>query len=303
LVKEEKRKYRFSSSLPFEEGCEGDKSQNKSKLLTVLMNRRGIDNMDLNITLLIAVAFVFVIAFVFSMFGQGGGSVYSPLLILLGYPPLLSTSTSLVLNLITSVSAGYVFYRKKMVDIKTSLIFAPGISIGAFIGGALAKFVNTRILLWLFVIFLTTLGARMFYTYWEKEKDEKTLPNLSTAMYVLIALFGFAVGVISGLLGVGGGILIVPFMVYVCKYPTKFAAGASHLIISFSALAGIIGHAATHRLDIPLIILTGLAVLIGGNLGARVSMKVNPKMIRAGLGLLMWLLAAQLVAKLMGVSL
>ena len=257
--------------------------------------------MDINVTLLLAVIFVFVIAFIFSMFGQGGGSVYSPLLILLGFPVLLSTSTSLVLNLITSVSAGYIFYRNKMIDFKTSLIFAPGISIGAFMGGALAKYVNTRILLWLFVFFLTALGARMVYTYWEKGKAEEKVPkSLSTAMYVLIAFFGFAVGIISGLLGVGGGILIVPFMVYICKYPTKFAAGASHLIISFSALAGIIGHAASHRMDIPLILITGVAVLIGGNLGARVSMKVKTKMIRAGLGLLMWALAVQLVVKLLG---
>ena len=102
----------------------------------------------------------------------------------------------------------------------------------------------------------------MVYTYWEKGRvEEKPPKSFSTAMYALIAFFGFAVGVISGLLGVGGGILIVPFMVYVCKYPTKFAAGASHLIISFSALAGIIGHAASHRLDIPLILITGVAVL------------------------------------------
>jgi len=128
--------------------------------------------MDINITLLLAVISVFVIAFVFSMFGQGGGSVYSPLLILLAYPVLLSTSTSLVLNLITSVSAGYIFYRNNMIDFKTSLIFAPGISVGAFMGGALAKFVNTTILLWLFVFFLVGVGARMVYTYWEKGKVE-----------------------------------------------------------------------------------------------------------------------------------
>jgi len=253
-------------------------------------------------TLLLTTVFVFVIAFIFSMFGQGGGSVYSPLLILLAYPVLLSTSTSLVLNLITSLSAGYIFYRNKMIDFKTSLIFAPGISIGAFMGGSLAKFINTTFLLWLFVLFLFGVGARMLYAYWEKGKVEEKAPeNFSTGMYALIAVFGFAVGVISGLLGVGGGILIVPFMVYVCKYPTKFAAGASHLIISFSALAGIIGHAASHRLDILLILITGVAVLIGGNLGARVSMKVNTKMIRAGLGLLMWGLAAQLVVKLFAI--
>jgi uncharacterized membrane protein YfcA len=256
--------------------------------------------MEVNITILLAVIFVFVIAFIFSMFGQGGGSVYSPLLILLGYSVLVSTSTSLVLNLITSVSAGYVFYKKKMIDFKTSFIFVPGISIGAFMGGALAKFVNTTILLWLFVILLIGLGARMVYTYWEKKRDDEKIPEKFTVgMYLLIAFFGFAVGIISGLLGVGGGVLIVPFMVYVCKYPTKFAAGSSHLIISFSALAGIIGHAASHRLNIPLIVMTGIVVLIGGNLGARVSMKVRPKLIRAGLGLLMWALAIQIMIKIL----
>jgi len=256
--------------------------------------------MDLNLTLILTLVFVFVIAFVFSMFGQGGGSVYSPLLILLGYPFLLSTSTSLVLNLITSLSAGYIFYRNKMIDFKTSMIFVPGICAGAFLGGALSKSVDRTILLWLFVIFLIGVGARMIATYWEKKKTGERVPvRLSPAMYALIAVFGFAVGIISGLLGVGGGIFIVPFMVYVCKYPTKFAAGASHLIISFSALSGIIGHAATHKLDLPLIAVTGVAVLIGGNLGARVSMKFKSEMIRAGLGLLMWALAAQLLVKLL----
>jgi uncharacterized membrane protein YfcA len=142
----------------------------------------------------------------------------------------------------------------------------------------------------------------MLYTYWEKRRGEEKLPtSLSTEMYVLIVFFSFAVGIISGLLGVGGGILIVPFMVYVCKYPTKFAAGSSHLIISFSALAGIIGHAATHRLDIQLIVVTGVAVLIGGNLGARLSFKFKSSTIKAGLGLIMWALATQLLLKLAGV--
>ena len=257
--------------------------------------------MNVNSVLLAAVSFAFVIAFIFSMFGQGGGSVYSPLLILLGYSILLSTSTSLVLNLITSLSAGYIFYRKGMIDFKTSLIFAPGISLGAFAGGALSKSFDTTVLLWVFVVFLLGVGARMIYSYWEKEKVEEHLPkHRSVAMYFLVAIFGLAVGFIAGLLGVGGGIFVVPFMVYVYKVPTKIAAGSSHLIISFSALAGIIGHATSHRFDIPLIVVTGIAVFIGGNLGARVSMKVKTKMIKAGLGLIMWAFAVQLLATLLG---
>ncbi len=257
--------------------------------------------MDINSTLLTAVILSFVIAFVFSMFGQGGGSIYSPLLILLGFPILLSTSTSLVLNLITSLSAGYIFYRQKMIDFKTSLIFSPGIAVGAFVGGALSQSVDTTALLWLFVIFLFAVGARMIYAYWERNRVEGEPPrSFSTAMYILIAVVGLAVGFIAGLLGVGGGIVIVPFMVYVCKYPTKFAAGSSHLIISISAAAGILGHVTSHRLDVALILATGLAVLIGGNLGARVSMRVKPGMIKAGLGLIMWAFAIQLLVKLLG---
>jgi hypothetical protein len=257
--------------------------------------------MDINSTLLAAVIFSFLIAFIFSMFGQGGGSIYSPMLILLGYSIMLSTSTSLVLNLITSLSAGYIFYRKKMIDYKTSLIFAPGIIIGAFSGGALSKSFNTTFLLWLFVIFLLGVGARMIYSYWEKEKVEENSPkSLSPAMYALIAVFGLGVGFIAGLLGVGGGIFVVPFMVYVLKTPTKIAAGSSHLIISFSAAAGIIGHATSHEFDIPLIVVTGIAVLIAGNLGARLSMNFKTKVIRAGLGLIMWAFAVMTLVKLLG---
>ena len=251
-------------------------------------------------TLISAILFAFVIAFIFSMFGQGGGSVYSPLLLTLGYAILLSTSTSLVLNLITSLSAGYIFYKKKMIDYKTSLIFAPGISIGAFAGGALSKSFNTTFLLWLFVAFLVGVGARMIYSYWEKGKVEENKPlQLSTGKIVLIAIFGAAVGFLAGLLGVGGGIFVVPFMVYVLKSRTKIAAGSSHLIISFSALAGILGHLTSHRFDLPLILATGVAVLIGGNLGARVSMEINTRMIKAGLGLIMWAFAVQILIKLL----
>ena len=59
--------------------------------------------MDLDVTLVLIVILAFIIAMIFSMFGQGGGSVYSPMLILFGYAAILATSTSLVLNLIASV--------------------------------------------------------------------------------------------------------------------------------------------------------------------------------------------------------
>ena len=119
-------------------------------------------------TLLIAIVAVFLVSIIFSMFGQGGGSLYTPILFLLGYAALTSISTSLVLNLITALSASIVYYRSNLVDIRFALWFVPGICLGAFLGGAITAYINPVLLMWLFVIFLIGAGGRMIYTYWEK---------------------------------------------------------------------------------------------------------------------------------------
>jgi len=249
-------------------------------------------------TLLIAIVAVFLVSIIFSMFGQGGGSLYTPILYLLGYAAVVSISTSLVLNLITALSASIVFYRSKLIDIRLSLIFVPGICLGAFIGGALTNFISPTLLLWLFVVFLAIAGARMIYTYWEKSSDEGACPILSKRMYAFIVVFSFAVGILSGLLGVGGGILIVPFLIFVCHNPTKNSAGTASFVVIFSSLFGVIGHSAFGSLDLPLIALTAVVVFIGGTLGARNMVKIKPGPIKVGFGLLMWLFALQLVLKL-----
>jgi len=249
-------------------------------------------------TLLVAVVAVFLISIIFSMFGQGGGSLYTPILFLLGYAAVVSISTSLVLNLITALSASIVFYRSKLIDIRLSLIFVPGICLGAFIGGALTNFVSPTILLWIFVMFLADAGARMIYTYWEKSSDERACPILSKRIYAVFVVFSFAVGILSGLLGVGDGILIVPFLIFVCHNPTKNSAGTASFVVIFSSLFGVIDKSAFGSLDLPLIAVTAVAVFIGGTLGARSMVKIKPGPIKVGFGIIMWVFALQLVLKL-----
>ena len=146
-------------------------------------------------TLLIAIVAVFIVSIIFSMFGQGGGSLYTPILFLLGYATLTSISTSLVLNLITALSASIVYYRSKLVDIRFALWFVPGICLGAFLGGAITAYINPVLLMWLFVIFLIGAGGRMIYTYWEKSVPEGSCQiTFSREMYALIVVFSFAGG-------------------------------------------------------------------------------------------------------------
>ncbi len=249
---------------------------------------------------LVAIVAVFIVSIIFSMFGQGGGSVYTPILFLLGYATLTSISTSLVLNLITALSASIVYYRSNLVDIRFGLWFVPGICLGAFIGGAAAAYINPAILMWLFVIFLIGAGGRMIYTYWEKPVPEGACPvKFSTGMYAIIVVFSFFVGIISGLLGVGGGILIVPFLIFLCRYPTKNSAGVVSFVVIFSSLFGVFGHLTSGGFDIPLIIGTAVAVIIGATIGARSMVKIPSGYIKAGFGVVLWVFALQLILKLM----
>ena len=108
-------------------------------------------------------------------------------------------------------------------------------------------------------------------------------------------------GIVSGLLGVGGGILIVPFLIFVCKYPVKHSAGAAAYVVVFSSLFGVIGHSAVGQLDTGLIAVTAVAVLVGAVLGASFMTRTKSKTIKAGFGLVMLVFAIQLVLKLAGV--
>jgi len=254
-------------------------------------------------TLIVAIAAVFIVSVIFSMFGQGGGSVYTPILFLLGYATLTSISTSLVLNLITALSASIVYYRSNLVDIRFALWFVPGICIGAFLGGMAAAYIDPVLLMWLFVIFLIGAGGRMIYTYWEKSAPEGACPvHYSAGMYALIVAFSFFVGIISGLLGVGGGILIVPFLIFLCRYPTKNSAGVVSFIVIFSSLFGVFGHLTSGGFDIPLIIGCAVAVVIGATIGARSMVRIQSGYIKAGFGVILLLFAVQLVLKLVQFS-
>ena len=248
----------------------------------------------------VAVISVLLVSVIFSMFGQGGGSLYTPVLFLLGYTALISVSTSLVLNLITAASAAIVYYRKKLVDLKISAAFIPGICIGSLIGGALGNFLDPTLLMWIFVIFLVGAGARMAYTIWEKKTESDVCPTgFSRKMYATIVIVSFLVGILSGLLGVGGGIVIVPFLIFVCKYPMKTSAGTVSFIVIFSSMFGIIGHSAFGTLDIALIAVAGITVFIGASIGARLTLKLKSNWIKIGFGLIMWVFALQLIMKLL----
>ena len=220
---------------------------------------------------------------------------------LLGYATLVSVSTSLVLNLVTAAFATFVFLRQHLVDFRLGTAFVPGIDVGSFVGGAGGNFVDTRILLWIFVVFLLGAGGRMVYTHWERTPAEASAPlRPSVTVLAVIVLFSFGVGILSGLLGVGAGILIVPFLIFAYKVPTKTSAGTSAFIVIFSSFFGVLGHSAYGHLDLALVLVTVVAVALGALIGARSMVRTNSRWIKVGFGLILWAFALQLIVKLAG---
>lgn len=140
----------------------------------------------------------------------------------------------------------------------------------------------------------------MIYTYWEKSSSEGACPvHYFKGIYALIVIFSFFVGIVSGLLGVGGGILIVPFLIFLCRYPTKNSAGVVSFIVIFSSLFGVFGHLTSGGFDLPLILGTAVAVFVGATIGARSMVKISSTYIKAGFGVVLWVFAIQLILKLM----
>ncbi len=248
--------------------------------------------------LIIAFVTILVISSVFSMFGKGGGSLYTPVLVMLGMALQPAISTALFLNLVTALTATIVFQRNKLVDYRFCLVFLPGTMAGSFLGAVLSNMVPKNLLLGLFSVFLYAVGLIMIFS--AKEKPGQAVKKLSASMILLITVFSFGVGVLSSLIGVGGGLIIFPFLVLYMKYGARMAAGANSLIVTVSSLVGTIGHFALGHVDYRFLAAATVACVLGSAAGSHVTVKASPGFVKVAFACIMWFFATQIALNLMG---
>ncbi len=249
--------------------------------------------------MLIAFITILVISGVFSMFGKGGGSLYTPVLVMLGLSLAPAISSALFLNLVTALVATIVFSRNRLVDFKFCSIFLPGTIAGSLLGAVLSSKAPKDLLLGIFSVFLYGVGLLMIIS--GKEKAGQTVKPLSRRMAALIVVFSFGVGVLSSLIGVGGGLIIFPFLVLFMKYGAQKAAGANSFIVTISSLVGTAGHFALGHVDYVLIAITSVACIIGSAIGSHVTVKASPSFVKVAFAFIMWFFATQIALKLLGV--
>ncbi len=250
---------------------------------------------------LIIIAFVTILAIsgVFSMFGKGGGSLYTPVLVMLGMAIGPAISTSIFLNLVTALVATIVFQRNKLVDYRFCFVFLPGTIVGSFLGALLSSMAPRNLLLGIFSVFLYTVGLLMIFS--AKEKAGQKVRKLTAGLIGLATAFSFGVGVLSSLIGVGGGLIIFPFLVLYMRYGAQMAAGANSLIVTVSSFVGTVGHFTWGHVDFPFLMAATLACILGSAVGSHVTVKASPAFVKVAFAGIMWFFATQIALKLMGV--
>jgi len=243
--------------------------------------------------LLILLIVIFLSSFILTMVGLGGGLIFSPLFVLLDFPKTMAVSASLFLNGIAAASAAYIYIRKKMVDFSVSLPLIITSSLGAPLGALTTHRINLKLFLGIMAGVILLAALRMLFSKQVKGRDE----GVSQLRRIIGGgLIGLVIGFMAGLLGIGGGVFVVPLLIYFLGIPTKSAAATSIFIVCFSSFAGFATHASIGAIDWKFVLLAAVFSFAGGQIGSRImSEKLKGRTIRIIFGVVLLLFSAKLL--------
>lgn len=201
-----------------------------------------------------------------ALLGIGGGMVIVPLLVFVWhYEPQLAIGTSVLVVLMNAVSGTWGYIRQKKVCVDAALKFAVATVPGAFLGSYAAEYLQGRLFYLVFGAFFV-LAAINMYRKANKEAAGKTAGEVPEVYnWQLGVLCSVGVGFLASILGIGGGIVHVPFMVYVLNFPVHVAIATSTCILAVSSLAGLVSHAMLGHI----VWTSGLAIGAGAFVGAQ----------------------------------
>jgi uncharacterized membrane protein YfcA len=236
---------------------------------------------------------VFLISLVLTMVGLGGGLIFSPLFVLLGMAKSEAASASLFLNLIAAGSAAFAYSRKKMVDYFLAVPLIIASSLFAPIGSYFNLRIDLKPFLIIMAVVLALAGARMLLPAPAAAESSGLSPARKVVGGIAI---GACIGLMGGLLGIGGGVFVVPLLIYALKTPTKIAAASSTFIVCFSSLTGFLGYAAMEKINWVFILPAAAASFAGGQAGARImSTRLRGRSIRLIFSIILFALCAKLL--------
>jgi uncharacterized protein len=241
----------------------------------------------------------------------GGGSILTvPVLVyLFNVQPVLATSYSLFIVGTTALVGAYPKHRQGLVSKKAVLIFGIPSIIAVFATrsflvplipdhvATIGSLVITKniLLMLLFAILMVAASLSMILNY--KVVNENNESEVRRYNYPLIVLEGTVVGVLTGLVGAGGGFLIIPALVMLSKLPMKEAIGTSLLIIAIKSLIGFSGDLLHYSIDWFLLISVTSVSVAGIFIGDRMSKKIHGDKLKQGFGWFVLLMGIYIIIK------
>ncbi len=208
----------------------------------------------------------------------GGGSILTvPVLVfVLGYGVKQSIAMSLAVVGTTSLVGALGHWRAGRVRLGAAAVFTPAAMVGTFGGAVLARFVSSAFQLGLFAVVMVTVALFMLIG----RREEAAAAGKRHP--VTLGLSGAGVGVLTGLVGIGGGFLIVPALVLMARLPMKEAVGTSLLIIVFNAATGFLGYLGHVDVDWVAMGLFTLLAILGVAIGTYLVHHVPAARLRKG---------------------
>jgi len=226
--------------------------------------------------ILLAPFIFFGISFVFSMLGMGGSQLYIPILYWLGMGfKHEAIPLGLLLNVVTSGSAAFTYYRHGLIKIRLAIPFAAAMIIFAPFGAFINFQVSAKLVILVFALF-TLAGSATAYTNWKPKRKVES----KKAEVILGVGAGSILGMVVGFAGRGGGAMVVPILLISGLEP-KNAAATSSFIVTCAAISGLLGHLPKAHFYPLLTVLTIVAVLVGSQAGSNLmAEKIKPKGVR-----------------------
>jgi len=210
-------------------------------------------------------------------FGVGGAILTTPAVqVLLGAPPIVAVGTPLPVIFPTTLSGMQAYRRAGQIDYRAVAWAAPPGALGAAGGALLTKLVDARFLLLATAALIAWQAIRVGLGTTAAPVAGR--PARPSPMAFL--LMGLVAGFASGLLGIGGGVVMVPVMVGTLKMPLKRALGTSLVIIAFIVVPGTIVHAILGHIDWAIFLWLTLGVIPGAAIGSRWTMRARERTLR-----------------------
>lgn len=235
----------------------------------------------------------FLAAFVFALGGVGAAIILIPILVSLGIPINIAKPVGLFYNTVSLTGASINNISNKRLDFKIATPVIISSFLFAIVGAYISELIPSKIILMLFISFLLFSG--FMFLFYKKKGNNQYITNTP---YLKLTLIGILAGVLSGILGIGGGGVISPLMLMIGFNPKKITA-VTAFVVPFSSLSGFLTYWAMGNVNWHILIIASIAGVMGATFGTVfMQKKLNASSVKKILAIILLIMALKLVLKL-----